>query len=409
MKWLEYVKLAMRSIRVNLLRSILTLGIIALGIMALVGILTAISGIEGSIRSNFSNMGSNTFTLINRSEVVSSGGELETLEHPPISMDQAIAFKEQYDFPSLVSVHFIAASSIRMQYQSEKSNPVVNIRGVDENFVQMNGYTFQAGRNFSDSEMRNGNNLAILGARSVLLVFPGVEEAIGKTFTADNQKYTVIGVLNTKGSSRGNSDQFILIPYTSARKSYGSNTLSYQVSVQVDDPERLDQAIDEAIGQFRTVRGLRAGTASNFSITRSDKLAETLINNLKSIVLGTALIGIMTLIGAGIGLMNIMLVQVNERTREIGVSKALGATKMDVRMQFLIESILICLMGGILGIILGVVAGNGVSVFLGSPFFMPWTWIGMGLGFCFLVGLLAGIYPAIKAGNLNPVEALRYE
>ncbi len=409
MKWLEYIKLAMRSIRVNLLRSLLTLGIIALGIMALVGILTAISGIEGSIRSNFSNMGSNTFTLINRSEVISSGGEQETVYHSDITMDQALRFKEEYDYPSLISFYFYAASSVRIQYQSEKSNPVVNMVGVDENYLKINGYEFKTGRNFSPTEMENGNDLAILGERSTALVFPGAEEAIGKTFTADNNKYTVIGVLESKGSTRGNSDQFVLIPYTSARKNYGSSGLSYRVSVQVGDPEELDLAIDEATGQFRTVRGLDAAETNDFSITRSDRLAETLISNLRNIVFGTALIGIMTLIGAGIGLMNIMLVQVNERTREIGVSKAIGATKTDVRMQFLIESILICLMGGLLGIFLGVMAGNGVSKLLGSPFFMPWQWIGLGLSFCFIVGLAAGIYPAIKAGNLNPVEALRYE
>ena len=205
------------------------------------------------------------------------------------------------------------------------------------------------------------------------------------------------------------NDNLVLIPELNARRNFKAQTKRYTVSVAVDHPDQLDRTIDEALVMFRVIRRLKPMEEEDFEIRRSDRLATTVIEQLSKITMAATIIGLITLLGAGIGLMNIMLVSVSERTREIGISKAIGARKRNIIVQFLVESVVICQIGGILGILMGVVAGNGVSLFLKAGFIMPWVWIGSGFAFCLLIGLAAGIYPALKASRLDPIEALRYE
>ena len=405
----EYIKIAWRAIKGSLLRSILTILIIALGITALIGIITAIDAIEGSMRTNFATMGTNTLTIVNQSMVFD--GRRDEVISKKIDIHQAKQFKDHFKFPALVSINVNASRNAVLKYLSEKTNPNVVVKGVDENYLTVGGYALDEGRNFTKLEIENGVAVALIGPDVAKKLFKNMKlkRIPGNLISIGSSKYTIVGILKDKGSSQMSSGNMALISYDNARQNFAMKDVSYEIGIFITDAEQIERGQDEATGLFRTVRGLHPGQENDFEINKSDKLGTQLFDSLSKIRIATIFIGILTLIGAGIGLMNIMLVSVNERTREIGVSKAIGAKKRDITMMFLCESILICLIGGSIGVVLGTGIGNGVSLLFSAEVIMPWGWMGAGIFFCFLVGLIAGIYPALKAGSLNPVEALRYE
>ena len=406
--YFENIKIAIQAIRHNLLRSILTILIIAIGIMALVGILTAIESIKGSISENFTSMGANTFTIKNYSRRFFKDGE-KPKTYPPIKYRDAEHFKEKYDFPSKVSISSWVSGAATVKYKSYKSDPNISVWGTDENYLFTSGYELTEGRNFSLDEINFGRNVIIIGKEVKNKVFPNIT-AMGKTITGGNLKFKVIGVLKEKGSAMGfGGDRTVLIPITYARQFFSRSSQSYTISVVCNNVEELDPAIGVAIAKFRSVRKLKPIQEDNFTIVKSDNLANMLIENIRYVTLATTLIGIITLIGAAIGLMNIMLVSVTERTKEIGIRKAMGATPYLIRDQFLTEAILVCQLGGLVGIILGVLIGNLTSSFIGGVFVIPWLWIFSGITLCIVVGVVAGIFPALQAAKLDPIEALRYE
>ncbi|GIV34030.1 MAG: ABC transporter permease [Chitinophagales bacterium] len=409
MNWLLNVQLAFRAIRGNILRASLTIAIIAIGIMALVGILTAIESIKSSIVINLSSMGANTFTIRTKGLFARGGRSGEVKDHLPVTYEQAITFKERYRHNALVSVNTRASSTAQVKFGQKKTNPNVTVMGVDENYLIVSSYKLKSGRNFSRFELQTGFNVCILGSGVVKHLFDAKDTIENKEVSLGNVRYKVIGILEEKGASMVGSDNVVLVTVQNARKVFPASVNKYAVSVAVDDPEALEPAIDEARGLFRNIRRLSPAEEDDFDISRSDKLATTVIDNLRYVTMAATVIGIVTLIAAGIGLMNIMLVAVAERTREIGISKAIGATNRIIKAQFLTESVVICQLGGIFGIILGVIAGNLVSLFLKGTFIVPWLWVSGGFAFCFLVGLAAGLYPAVKASRLDPIEALRYE
>ncbi|HTF02513.1 MAG TPA: ABC transporter permease [Bacteroidia bacterium] len=407
---LENIKVALSSIKGQMLRAVLTILIIALGIAALVGILASIDVIKSSLNSNFSSLGANTFTIRNRETTVRVGREgKQPRRHKAITYREAMQFADDFDYPGTVSVSTVASWSAVMKYKSEKTNPNIQVFGTDENYLLVSGYTLERGRNFSPQEVRGGDHVVILGKDLVGDLFKK-EDPIGKEMSVGAGKYLVIGVLAPKGNSMGmGGDKVALLPIENVRSYFSRPDMTYTINVLADDPSLMDGTIGEATGLFRTVRKLEPGADDNFEITKSDSVATALIDNLSYVTLGATLIGIITLLGAAIGLMNIMLVSVTERTREIGIRKALGATKSAIRNQFLTEAIVICQIGGLLGIVLALIFGGLISFFMGGAFLLPWMWIGLGIGICFVVGLISGIYPAIKASNLDPIEALRYE
>jgi putative ABC transport system permease protein len=407
----ENIKMAFESIKSHKLRSWLTIGIIAFGIMALVGILTSIDAVKYFLKDNFSMMGANTFTIRNRSLRVHVGGQAPKSEYyRTITYDEAIEFKDRFDFPSTTGISIWGTGIATVKYKSEKSSPNIGVMGGDENFLVNAGYEIARGRNMSKKEIEDGRHVVLIGSQIVDILFKDNEDPIDKIISIGPGKYRVIGVLEEKGSSAGFSgDRRCIVPLNNVRHYFSRPTMNYSISVRSENPQKMEAAINEATGLFRIIRGVPIGEDENFTMVKSDNIVEMLNDFLKEIRIGAIVIGIITLFGAVIGLMNIMLVSVAERTREIGVRKTVGATRRIIMNQFLVEAILIGQLGGIFGIILGILIGNAVSSLIGSDFIIPWEWIGMGVTLCLFVALLSGILPAVKAAKLDPIESLRYE
>jgi len=407
----ENILISLSSIKSHLLRTILTVMIIAFGIMALVGILTAIDAVEYFLNDNFSMMGSNTFNIQNREMRVHIGGNRNRPKSfEVIDYRQANMFKDEYNFPAVTSLFTRGTGIATVKYESEKTNPNIQILGVDENYITTAGLELEKGRGFLPIEVHQGNHVTIIGSEIASTLFKKNEDPIGKVVSIGAGKYKVIGVLKERGSSVGFSgDRYCLAPLGNVRQYFSRPNMNFRISVMVTDQMKMEAAIGEAIGVFRRIRTDRLGEEDSFSIIKSDNIANMLIKLTSKIQIGATVIGLITLLGAAIGLMNIMLVSVTERTREIGIRKAVGATSKTIRNQFLVEAIVIAQIGGVLGIIAGIVIGNGVSALTDSAFIVPWMWILLGLVLCLVVALLSGIIPANKAAKLDPVESLRYE
>ncbi|PLX21986.1 MAG: ABC transporter [Marinilabiliales bacterium] len=404
----ENLRIAFSSIRSNLLRTTLTVFIIAFGIMALVGILTAIDSIKGTISNQFRSMGANTFSIVNRDNRVRVGGRVE--RYRSIEFREAMKFKEEFNFPALVSISTSASDIATVKYKSKKTNPNIPVVGSDENYLITSGYEIKKGRNFTINDIQENAHVVIIGSGLIKDIFEDGEDPLDKVISIGNGKYKVIGVLKEKGSSFGSSgDKICILPITSVRQYFSRPNMNFRISVLPQDSKILKAAINESEGIFRVIRKLRSFENNNFSIETSDSLSNLLIKNIRYVTLAATIIGIITLFGAAIGLMNIMLVSVTERTREIGIRKAIGAKASIIRRQFLYESILIGQLGGFFGIILGILIGNVVSLVTGGTFIIPWFWILSGVFLCFIVGLISGLFPAIKASKLDPIISLRYE
>ncbi|CAN5860872.1 ABC transporter permease [soil metagenome] len=406
----ENLLVSVSAIRGQALRAFLTILIIALGILALVGILTSIDVLKGSLTKNFTSMGANTFTIRNKETRIHIGrGGKKPKKFRTITYNEAMEFAERFDFPSTVSVSTMASYSSTLKYKSKKTDPNIQVLGVDQNYLATSGYEIESGRNFSRAEATTGAHVALVGHDIVLNLFKN-EDPIGKQISVGAGKYIIIGTLKPKGSSMGFSgDKSTMLPIENVRQYFSRPDMTFTINVLVIDSRLMETTISEATGLFCIIRKVEIGDDKNFDMVKSDSVGNALIENLQYVSMGAMLIGFITLFGAAIGLMNIMFVSVTERTREIGIRKALGATRAIIRNQFLTEAILICLIGGIFGIIFAVIIGFVISFMMSAPFAMPWTWIGMGLAICFVVGLVSGLYPAIKASRLDPIEALRYE
>jgi len=424
MKILDTLSLSFRTVRSNKLRTGITVAIIAFGIMALVGIMTAINAMKQKFTESFASMGANGFTIHYKDfnffrrdndevkkEKKGERKEKKSNIRKIITREEAEAFKSRYLFPAKVSISVRGVQDAIVSLGNKKTTPTVRIGGGDENYADLNGYDIWAGRPLSVLDIQTGRNVCIIGSDIVKKFFGNnPERALEKIIKINGIPYRVVGALDSKGSSLGFSwDNFILTSYNNVRRFFSSSNMSFNIQVKVPDVKQVDAAIGEAEGVFRPIRRLAMAEANNFVIDKSDRFVEELLRNLGFITWSAVVIGFITLVGAAVGLMNIMLVSVTERTKEIGLVKAIGGRKSSIRRQFLYESIIISLLGAGFGIVLGIIVGNSFSLVLNTGFVIPWEWLILGIILCTIVGLLAGLYPSIKAARLNPIEALRYE
>jgi putative ABC transport system permease protein len=424
MKFLDVLSLANRTIRSNKLRTGLTVSIIAFGIMALIGIITAIQAMNQKFSESFSTMGANGFTIRFKERNIRFGGDNDELKVSKknarrekksslgrtITKDEAELFIKMYEYPAIKSISIFGGRNNIASYESRKTSPNLVVVGGDENYLELNGFGLQAGRNLNRTDVSSGSNVCLLGYDVASRLFRGEPQmAVNAHVRINDIPFRVLGVLKSRGSSFGFSrDNIIITSYPALERNFPTSN-SYVLAVMTDDLTKVTQAMGEAEGSFRAIRRLAVTEENNFALDRSDSIAEKAMNSLGFLTVSAMVIGLITLIGAAIGLMNIMLVSVSERTKEVGLIKAIGGKSKYVRTQFLLEAVIISVLGAIFGIVLGVLVGNIFSVVLSTAFVVPWGWVLNGIIICSLVGLGAGLYPAIKASRLNPIEALRYE
>ena len=406
----ENLRISIRAIRSNRVRTILTICIIAFGIMALVGILTAIDSIKSSLTNQFTMMGANSFTITSRGmNIQIMNNRYRAKNFSRISYREATEFKERFDDGAWTSVSVYVSRNATVKYKSEETNPTVALQGVDENHLTVAGYEVESGRNYTTEDIQMTRHFVLIGSDIVKDLFPSGVDPLGQVITVAGMKLKVTGILKSKGSGIGNPDRVCFMPVTTARQYFSQPNQSFSITVMPMNPVNLEVMTGEAEAVFRIVRNLNPKDESDFNVTKSDNIVKLLLENIKYVTLAATLIGIVTLIGAAVGLMNIMLVSVTERTREIGVRKAIGAKPITIKYQFLFESVLIGQLGGFFGIFLGILMGNLVSIMLKSSFVIPWVWVFTGIFVCFVVGVASGYAPAVKAANIDPIEALRYE
>jgi putative ABC transport system permease protein len=411
----ENISEGLRSIRANMLRTVLTALIIAIGITSLVGILTAIEGIQSSVNKSFADLGANTFSIRNQVDDGQRRRGRREKKFPSINYQEASRFAKIFleDFEATVSLSAGIGGAVQVKHQSKKTNPNTSVIGVDEAFLEIKGYKIDLGRNFIRPDQENSLNVAILGQEIARTLF-GSESPVNKSITLMGAKFTVVGVLEKKGSFGGgtDSDRVLLVPLETGRALAANRALTYDITASTPGVGDGEEQLEEARGLMRKIRNDQLGSPDSFAIERADAVAKDFENITGYLRIGGFVIGAITLLGASIALMNIMMVSVTERTREIGIRKSLGATSTVIRLQFLYEAIIICVLGGVGGLVLGILIGNLISntVSQGAgAFVVPWVWMGMGIVVCVLVGVISGIYPAIKASRLDPIEALRYE
>jgi putative ABC transport system permease protein len=408
----ENIKIAMGSIRAQLLRTFLTIVIIAIGITALVGILTVVSAIDNELNSKFASMGSNTFN-INQYEFSTrnqGGGEIEKI-NPIISYPEAKAFKEKYDYPfTHTSVSFTATGTAEVKYENVKTDPEISVLGVDDLYTTNSGLEIVNGRNFNPFDISNNAYVCVIGSDFATKGLLKDVNPVDKVLSIRGAKFKVVGVLKEKGSTFGNNqDLRILIPIQVGRSLFSTPNINYTVSSMVDKKELLESAVNDATVTMRQIRKLSPVEETNFGISRSDDLANRIANITGYLSAAAWVISIITIMGSSIALMNIMIVSVTDRTREIGVRKSLGAKRNTIAWQFFMETLLIAQIGGLVGIILGMLVGYLMASLMKFGFVIPWGAILAAVITSFIVAIVSGLYPAIKASKLDPIEALRYE
>lgn len=406
----ENIKIALGSIKTHLLRTILTVLIIAIGITALVGILSSVSFLEDTISSDFSSMGSNTFNLQRYDFTTQRRSNDDFKVNPIISYRNVKDFEETYSFPGTkTAISFTGTRNAEVKYENTKTDPEVTVIGANEHFINNSGLQLDAGRQLNVFDVKNNNNICVIGSDLKKALLSEVNP-IGQTISVRGVKFKVVGTLEEKGATFGNNqDLRVIIPIQSARSIFTLPNINYAISIMVDKKDMIEGAQDDAILTFRNIRGLNPVQENNFGLERSDDLINRIGSITQYLYYAAWIISIITILGSSIALMNILFVSVTERTREIGIRKALGAKRKTIAFQFFMEALLIGQLGGLLGIILGVSLGFLVATIAKFEFTTPWFAVFSAFTIAFIVAIISGLIPAIKASKLDPIESLRHE
>ena len=406
----EGFRMAIEAIRQNKLRSILTLLGISIGVFSVIGVMTAIRTLESSVNSQLDILGTNTFT-INKSPAIQihgPGGDRKIRQRKNITYAHYEEMKRKAKLPLRVSV-LDGTSERNIRYKDKSLKKSAELNGADEWALRSINTYLADGRNFTPDDIRFSRNVTILGPDIVDILFP-FEDPLGKAIKIKGIDYTVIGVTERKGQAFGQSqDYFVLIPISLYIQRFSSKWTSLGIVFEAESADMYEKTMDEAIGLMRVVRKVPVGEENDFSIISNEELMETFSGFTGGIKIFAGSVSVIALLVAGIGIMNIMLVSVTERIKEIGIRKAIGATKRDILSQFLMEAIFLSQFGGVVGVILGIAGGNVVAIVLDVPAVVPMDWAFYGMAVCSLIGIGFGIYPAWRAANLDPIESLRFE
>lgn len=406
----ENINVALKSIRSNRLRSLLTIFIIAVGITSLVGILTATDALKREVFASFEKFGTTSFSIVSKYYTVEGGIRSRVRNNRAITYAQARMFKENFSGECTVSIFCTAASNATAKYEGTNTNPTVGLLAADENYLKFTNTGIAKGRGISAGDNRMAAFVCVVGDGIARTLFGIHQNPIGKIISVQGVRFEVIGVMEAAGDSFGGSaDNRIIIPVSSARAYFMSENTSFTIGVLPDNFSAGKDYQGMAEQLMRSVRRLSPIDATDFRISSSQAMLGELRNVMGVITAVSAVIGLITLLGAAVGLMNIMLVSVKERTREIGTRKALGASAETIKEQFLFESVVISQIGCIMGIVMGILAGNGVALMMKASFIIPWVWIFSAIAVCLVVGIASGYLPAVRASKLDPIEALRYE
>jgi len=407
----ESFRMAVEAIRQNKLRSILTLLGISIGVFSVIGVMTAIRTLEVSIDSQLDIFGTNTFMVRKNPAIMVSGGHSDRKkyrERQNIDFFQFEELKRRATLPLRVSV-IDGTDERNIRYKDNKLKRTAELQGGDEWGLRSLSTFILSGRNFMEDDVRFFRNVTILGQDVVDILFP-FEDPIGKKIQIKGLDYTVVGITERKGQAFGQSqDNYVVIPISVYLQRFSNRWTSLGITVEAVSAAMYDKTVDEVIGLMRTIRKVPPEDENDFEITSNEELANTLAGFTGGIKLFAGAVSVIALLVAGIGIMNIMLVSVSERIKEIGIRKAIGANRNDILTQFLMEAIFLSQFGGVVGVILGILGGNLVAVLLNVSSVIPFDWAFYGMAICSLVGISFGIYPAWRAANLDPIESLRYD
>lgn len=405
----EIIRIALNAIRANKLRSVLTLLGIVVGVFSIIGVMTAVRVLQNSIEGGLSNLGSSTFQIQKFPVMASRREWMKARQRKDLLYDQGLKLKERMTLAQYVALEAWDQGNV-IQYSGAKTNPNVSVAGEEPEGLPTNNWIIKEGRGLNDNDLRYAANVAILAPDVVKKIFPrGDLDAIGKEIRIGANRYRVIGTFEPKGASfGGDSDNFVVIPLTAFFESFGRYR-DMHIMIKAKDATVYDDCLEEARFNLRTIRGVAPAEPDDFSVFSNDTLISTFNEFTFYVKLGIGFISFISLVAAGVGIMNIMLVSVTERTKEIGIRKAIGAQKRNILSQFITEAIVLCQVGGLVGILLGVLGGNFVALLMGVPPTIPWDWAFIGFALCAFIGVVFGVYPAWKAANLDPIDALRYE
>ncbi|EIP97249.1 ABC-type antimicrobial peptide transport system, permease component [Opitutaceae bacterium TAV1] len=426
--YFEILKLALAGLTANKLRSSLTMLGIAVGVFSVIGVMTAISALRSSVESGLSVLGANSFQITRYPAINFTDPRQRFANRRPVSYAEAARVKQRlaamdaadaapasgHDGASALSAPVRVCLQLdrerqRAVYGERRTNPSLQLIGTDENYVPAANFEIARGRNLTGGDVEFGRSVCVIGDEIVQRLFPD-ESGIGRTIRAGGRNYTVVGTLAPKGTSFGQSqDNRLLVPVTRWLQDFGQRGRSVSLNIEAPSQAELPATQDRAIGVMRLVRQLEPEDADDFEVYTNDSLIETFNKIAGMITIGSFIISAIALVAAGIGVMNIMLVSVTERTREIGIRKSIGARKAGILVQFLIEAVTLSLLGGICGVLFGVVVGNIVAWMLKAGAVFPFAWAAVGLIVCGGIGVGFGLYPAWKAASLDPIEALRHE